>query len=144
MRLAGVERVTAAFTSLRSAIGDLRPAWRKIVPLLAQQQQTLSEGWAPLSPAYAEWKSEHYGGQPLLHRTGALAAAMNEAPNTALAEMTGSRLKFVVRGPDYARFIHHGTSFMPARPLVPTLRSDDKARTSDLIGEHLGRAWSGK
>lgn len=139
-----MERVGAALTSLRAAIGDLRPAWRKIIPVLGQKQKELSRGWAPLSPAYAEWKNRAYGGQPLLHRTGRLMAAMNEAPNTALREMTGSRLKFVIRGPDYARFIHYGTSFMPARPLLPALDAGDAGRTSDLIGEHFRQAWSGR
>lgn len=98
----------------------------KLLPVLEQgaAAQFDAEGagpvagpWAPLSARYAEWKAQHYPGQPILVRTGALRAALTSGTaQGALRDVGDDSLAFGTDGIPYASNHQTGTGRMPARP----------------------------
>lgn len=70
-RLAGIER----------RLDDFEPLGRELEPIvyghLRRWMDTEGDGdWAPLSPAYAEWKAIHYPGRKILEREGDLRESL--------------------------------------------------------------------
>jgi hypothetical protein len=81
--LLGVEGVQRALDDLARRLSDATPAWRDILAnwkseqkrVFSSQGGSIGANWPPLSPRYAEWKQRHYGGRPMLVRSGSLRAA---------------------------------------------------------------------
>lgn len=100
---------------------DLRSFWPTVVPLVTGwwRSQFESEGqfagrpWAPLSPAYANWKAAAYPGKGILQAAGALRQAASRPerdaqPRSLTLTITDDKLPY-----------HQtGTRRMPTRPLV--------------------------
>jgi len=82
-------------------LDDQQPFWRREV------DPTYGQPWARLSPAYSEWKSTHYPGQPILRATGAMLDA-------SYIYTQGDT--FMVKSTSYGAYNQFGTSRMPARP----------------------------
>lgn len=72
--------------------------------------------WAPLSPAYEAWKSQHYPGKGILVRTGALRNSLTKRP-FGIDEVHPTHVQFG-SGLPYGIFHQKGTSKMPARPVI--------------------------
>jgi phage gpG-like protein len=89
----GLPMFDRAFNRLDS-LNDLRPLWPEVISefYLIEQEQFDTEGaaggqkWAPLSPAYREWKEIHYPGEPILQREHDLINSLTdpEAPDAIL------------------------------------------------------------
>lgn len=84
--LPGLKSLTVALSRLRADIADWTPFWQhEFAPFFYRsvQQDFILEGgasgasWAPLSPAYAAWKQQHYPGRGILQRQGALKASLS-------------------------------------------------------------------
>lgn len=131
---------------LQVYLKDLRPFWPLLVPIFIgwMGAQFATEGgwgghtWAPLSPAYAAYKSRHYPGRTILIREGTLRRAASEPSRVA----TPRTLTLSIDDP-VAGYHQEGTDKMPARPLIPdrlppaALREIDEAGheyVSTLIG----------
>jgi hypothetical protein len=84
-------------------------------------EQFASEGgwggqtWAPLSPAYAVWKSQNYPGRSILIRDGTL----RRAASSPRREATPRTLTLWIDD-DVAGYHQDGTDRMPARPIIPS------------------------
>lgn len=94
------------------------PTRREWAPILAndqkifwQQESNPDTGrpWARLTPAYQEWKQQHYPGEPILRQTGRMQDNMQ-------IKVRGN--VFSVYGAPYGRYQQFGTSEMVARPWV--------------------------
>lgn len=78
---------------------DLRPLWNMMGDAFRTNESRIfleqGPGWKPLSPAYAAWKTAHYGVLPILVRTGALRASLT-SPNApgSVNEMTPTTATF--------------------------------------------------
>lgn len=81
----GVETLNRAFNRVDEFISDFRGIWPRVATEFYQieHEQFESEGaagaagkWAPLSPAYKQWKETHFPGQPILRLSNALFDAM--------------------------------------------------------------------
>lgn len=102
-------------------LSDLRPFWPVVTRLVrgwwSRQFETRGafggRPWAPLSPAYREWKEKHYPGKPILVQTGALRRAAS-SPQRFVTPRT---LTLVIND---EKLEHHqeGGPNLPARPLV--------------------------
>jgi hypothetical protein len=73
--------------------------------------------WAALTPAYEAWKSQHYPGQPVLVRTGALKEALTSSGSAhAARDYSASMFNFGTQGLQYASYHQTGTRRMVDRP----------------------------
>lgn len=122
----------AKLTAYAEALLDLRMFWPSVVNLWTRWmgKQFKSEGaywngypWAPLSPAYAAWKAEHYPGKGILVAEGDLRRGAVQAK----ADMTPRYLVMTVEWPKApnrytAKFSpawhHYGEGHNPVRPLL--------------------------
>jgi hypothetical protein len=93
-----------------------RPTREEWVPVLLddhpqfwkqQVDPTYKRPWAQLTPRYAEWKSQHYPGQPTLRATGLMQD---------IAHITVRGNVFSVVSTHYGKYQQFGTSKMAARP----------------------------
>jgi len=93
-----------------------RPTREEWVPVLLddhpqfwkqQVDPTYKRPWAQLTPRYAEWKSQHYPGQPTLRATGLMQD---------IAHITVRGNVFSVVSTRYGKYQQFGTSKMAARP----------------------------
>lgn len=84
--LPGLDPLVRGLSRMRVDIDDWRPFWTKyFAPFFYRmvQQDFLLEGggsgasWAPLSPAYQQWKSARGFGNRILVRSGALKASLS-------------------------------------------------------------------
>jgi hypothetical protein len=92
-----------------------------------------AHGWAPLSPAYAEWKARRFGSEPILVRTGALRRSLSAARVLRLGR---GRVRVVFRVPDYAEHHHRGGGRLPRRsPVEPS--ADDRAAVRAAARRHF-------
>jgi hypothetical protein len=100
------------------------PAFEKIVDSFVhlEERQFASRGgyagtpWAPLTPAYAAWKSKHYPGKPILELTGTLVDSLTRRPLGV--EVIEAHFAVFGSGTDYGRYLQAGTPRMVARPPV--------------------------
>jgi phage gpG-like protein len=84
MSVPGAKKVDVALARFAEGISDFIPFWRDhVAPLFFDRAQRNFEtqggfagGWAPLSPAYAAWKAQHYGSKPILQREGSLVQSL--------------------------------------------------------------------
>jgi hypothetical protein len=122
IRVTGDEAFNRKLAQLQLFLNDLRTFWPLLVPVFIgwMGAQFSSEGgwggqeWAPLSPAYAVWKSQHFPGKSILIREGALRRAASEPRR----EATPRTLTLWIDDPKVA-YHQEGTDQMPARPLIP-------------------------
>jgi len=140
VEVTGTDSVLKGLGAILSNIQDLTPFWRDVLaPKYFQTVQALfatggrAQGpggkfvggaWAALSPKYKVWKQQHFPGQPILVRTGALRQSLTWqggqlGPGGVFTPMPG----WVVLGTSvpWARFHQHGTKRMPARPFMPAI-----------------------
>jgi len=81
---------------------DDHPAfWKK------QVDPTTGQPWRNLSPQYADWKSKHFPGEPILRATGTMLDA-------SFIFTKGNQ--FMVQSTAYGAYNQFGTSKMAARP----------------------------
>lgn len=129
--VAGDTQMARGFSRLGDSIKDLRPAFKEIVKSFRtiMKKQFESEGgysgdkWAPLSPTYAVWKAENFGGQPILQLTGLLADSLTSKTPYTVEEIDK---KSLVIGTKLAYGTYHqtGTGRMPARPIINLTEQD--------------------
>jgi phage gpG-like protein len=122
-----LQRMGVAFERAGAEVADFG---KHVFPLLspifeaAETRQFDAQGggpvagsWAELSAVYADWKEQHYPGQPLLVATGALREGLTAASSPfGVREWTATNFVFGTAGIEYASFHQSGTSRMPARP----------------------------
>ena len=149
LALPGLPALTVGLSQLKTDIGDWTKFWmQRFAPLFyvhVQQDFVLEGGgsgasWAPLSPAYAQWKASRFPGRGILVRSGALKASLSgpEAPRSVFRPGPTS-LDIGTRVP-YA--LHHqvGSSRMPQRP--PLRVSPAFMRAVGLhMRSHIQEAW---
>jgi hypothetical protein len=86
--------------------------------------------WAPLSPAYAVWKHQHFPGRTILIREGNL----RRAASSPRREATPRTLTLWIDD-ETAAYHQDGTSQMPARPLIPNPLPASALRDVDLAAQ---------
>jgi phage gpG-like protein len=77
LELSGDDRIDVALSRFGESVEDFRDFWTStLAPRFFDEIQRnfdlegkLVGGWAPLSPAYREWKRAHYPGRRILERT---------------------------------------------------------------------------
>ena len=93
-----------------------RPTKEEWVPVLLddhpqfwkkQVDPTYQRPWEALTPRYANWKNDHYPGEPILRATGLMQ-------DVAYIKTKGN--VFLVQSTRYGKFHQFGTSKMAARP----------------------------
>lgn len=138
IRITGDEEARRKLEQLRLHLEDLRNFWPLLVPIFIgwMGQQFTSEGgwggqaWAPLSPAYAVWKSQHYPGKSILIREGDLRRAASQPRR----EATPRTLTLWIDS-DVAGYHQEGGGNLPARPLIPTPLPASALRDVDQAAE---------
>jgi len=127
----GLESFALTLARFQDNIGAAEPAFEA----MADHQATVntqqfnsrggygSGGWAPLSPAYAAWKSKHHPGKPLMELSGDLRDSLTKRPfGIDVIKSDGMVIGTQV---SYAPYHQHGTPTMPARPLFGTPQGAD-------------------
>ncbi len=99
--------------------------------------------WKPLDPQYASWKTENYGANGILVRTGDLKNSLTMNSSRGAVRDMGARTAYFGTNIGYAKFHQAGTSNMAQRePLfLPKLMAHDTARA---VGEHIVYGTIGK
>lgn len=125
IRLPGLAALSVGLSRLRTDISDWTAFWRdRFAPFFyySIQQDFVLEGsgsgarWAPLSPAYAQWKAERFPNAGILVRSGALKTSLS-GPTAPLAVFKPAATSLEI-GTTAPGAIYHqlGTRFMPQRP----------------------------
>lgn len=138
------QRIAKEIRDFAKKTKDLRPAWRKLVPILAEMVRGNIEGkgspigvsWAPLSPHTKARKARLGQGRAALVQTGRLLATVSKA-SKGRRSLGRSRVKFGPRE-KYAFVQHFGSKSknIPARPYLGwTVRGTRAAIT--LVEDHL-------
>lgn len=121
----GLPELSVGLSRLRTDIADWTKFWtERFAPFfyrMVQQDFVLEGGasgasWAPLSPAYAAWKAEHFPGKGILVRSGALKASLAaaDAPGAIFRTTpTSLELGTSARGALYHQL---GGKHLPQRP----------------------------
>lgn len=118
-------------------LGNMQPAFDAIADWQAQEWREqfntqgahLTQRWAPLSPAYREWKAIRYPGQPILVRTGRLRRSLTSRP-FGIEEFRKGSVRLGTDVP-YGAYHQRGTRFMPRRQLYPT--TTENRRVKEVI-----------
>ena len=130
----GVQEMATAFSRFGEYADDLREPYGEIADYLQQvtdrRFQQGGPGWAPLSPAYAAWKAQNYGGRPILVRTGEMRGGMGN-----VRRISEKSLEWGTNVP-YAVFHQRGTRKMPQRRIIH-LERDDATFIHKIIQRHL-------
>lgn len=144
-RFAQIQRSLGRFSD---GVKDLRPAFEDIADdfnIVEQGQfnttgRAESGGWAPLNPAYAEWKAKAFPGQPLLVRSGRMRAALTGRTADSVRVILPLELRMGVddAAVPWAKFHNSGTlgSFeqrekvegLPGMPKRPPIELSEKTR----------------
>jgi len=119
----GLESFALTLDRFRENIQDALPAFEAMADHQAavntKQYNSrggyASGGWAPLSPAYAAWKTKHHPGKPLMELSGDLRDSLVKRP-FGIDEVTGQGMVIGTQV-SYASYHQHSTPTMPARPL---------------------------
>lgn len=139
--LPGMAALAVSANRFADEVSDFRPFWNgpfKAFWYEERRRDFATEGratgsaWAPLSPAYAKWKSEHFPGKAILTRSGQLRASL-EGPS-ADGSVWRDEPKALTVGTTVPYGIYHqtGTRRMPQRP---PLRIDQAFRR--VVGKQL-------
>jgi phage gpG-like protein len=150
MSTAGGDEIATAFAAIKRATDDMfsrSEAGPAVARKLRQQIRYHFSGegatgyagaWAALSPAYAEWKSKHYPGAPILQLTGRLHGSLVDGSHAEAIEIFDRTYLFVGSEVEYAGYHQSGTGRMPRRPPIsPTDR--DVAEWVAEIHRHFDR-----
>jgi hypothetical protein len=151
--LEGDEQARRNLQRLLLALTDLRPFWPMIVPIFVgwMRRQFDTQGsfggapWAPLSPAYAAWKSLHYPGRGILYAEGDLRMAASKPRRTVTPRALTLTIDWAAEKGQPVDLAWHqaGTARMPARPLLfetlPTSARLDVEQAADKYVEDLVR-----
>lgn len=143
-----MQRMVSAFERLDGDFSDFgKHVFPKLIPLFEAEtkRQFNDEGsgpnrghWAPLSPAYAAWKSRVAPGKPINELSGRMREALTESSSPlALRSTEGNAFNFGTRGVEYASFKQTGTNREPSRP--PFDFSGDFERDFERIGAETMR-----
>lgn len=96
--------------------------------------------WPALSPAYTIWKRNNYGGRPILVLSGRLRSALTTSGAGSIKRVTERNLELganvPVGGHNLAALHQHGTSRMPARPVL-RLTDPQKKRWVSILHTYL-------
>jgi phage gpG-like protein len=92
---------------------DLTPVFNQWVPVLFQQEEEIfdAEGipaWPALSPAYADWKSRHFGDLPILERSGRLKESLTQNTSDTIMRVGPRSMSFGTRVP-YSAYLQEGS-----------------------------------
>jgi len=99
-------------------------------------------GWAALNPQYAEWKSRHFPGKPILQRTGAMMESFTgKSGPFSRFDLSPKRLEMGADDPK-AGYHQKSTSKMPARPVVK-LTGRQQRDWMKFIHEHAVKSYPG-
>lgn len=138
----GEEQISRYLEGVTARARDLTPLWEDIADDFhrVELHQFDSEGaygpgWPALSPAYAEWKEQHYPGAPLLVQTGALKESLVSHGPGSIEERSADALT-IGTSIHYAAFHQTGTSRMPPRPPI-VIPEEAKARWTKKIHAFL-------
>jgi len=119
----GITPFTILLDRFSENISNAAPIFDEIANVFASSQaQNFGSGggfygyWAPLTPAYAAWKSARYPGAPILTRTGELRSSMAERP-FGIEHIDDKRM-VVGTALHYAKYHQGGTENMTARKIV--------------------------
>ena len=136
IEMANLPKVNSAFDAITAGVETLKPLWEQFGKEFYQQEAKLFNAapWAPLSPAYAEYKRRELGGKPLLRVSDHLLRSFTQegAPGNIhriddLSAEFGSS--------DFKAILHQlGTDNMPARP---PLAEPDAPHYETLAGQYL-------
>lgn len=143
----GIPAFDRAFNRIEQHIADIR----SFAPGIAGEFYAIEEGqfgsegakgasgkWAPLSPAYKQWKATHFPGEPILKLMHPLYESLT-SPDAAdsIYRVSGNEIAIGSRTP-YAVAHQRGTGFMPARPPI-SMTAADKRRIQKAIQAELVR-----
>jgi phage gpG-like protein len=123
-----MDKLSVAFERAGDNIRDFgRYVFPKLSPVFeaAEERQFAAEGagpnrgkWAPLTAKYAEWKGQHYPGNPILVASGRMREALTQSSSPFARRVTsGDTFDFGTEGVPYASFHQLGTSRMVDRAL---------------------------
>lgn len=138
------ERIAKEIRAFAKKTKDLRPAWRKLVPILAEMVRGNIEGrgspigvsWPALNPQTVARKARLGKGRATLVQTGKLLSTVSKA-SKGRRSLGRSRVKFGPRD-KYAFVQHFGSKSknIPARPYLGwTVRGRRSAVM--LVEQHL-------
>lgn len=141
LTILGQKQMEIGFSRFAGAVEDWRPAWPQVVTalrgILTEQFDTEGahggKAWAPLSPAYAAWKAQHYPGRPILVLTGQMRSSLTGGRGVVIPE----RHELTFGTPvSYARYHQTGTPRMPSRPIF-ALTDDDQVKVGKAMHAHM-------
>lgn len=148
----GQTQLSRVLQGLEDVTGDWEPAFQLMADDYAATQgdvfdaQGGHEGlspWAPLSPAYQEWKDQHFPGKPILELTGRLRAAMTLAGTGRVLQISerelviGADIRVGKSGQWNLAALHQqGTRRMPSRPVL-RLTEPQKRRWVGFLHKYL-------
>lgn len=129
MEIAGAAEIDRGFDRFTALIDDWSPVWEPMADafLAIERAQFETEGaaegdkWAPLSPAYAEWKEQHFGEMPILMRTLRLYESLTDRNSPDFVFDGGER--YLTLGTRVPYAIYHQSrqpraSHLPRRPEI--------------------------
>lgn len=135
--------VSRALWQLRAGLGDFRPAFKDIVPVLAagvqqniqSQGGTLGKPWAPLSESALRKKLRYRKARSILHSSGRLIR-YSTTPS-GKRSLTKRVLRFgpPLRYPAILHFGVKGKKNLPARPFL-AFSGKMRSETSAILERH--------
>lgn len=123
--LPGLPALSVGLSRLRTDISDWTKFWtERFAPFfyrMVQQDFVLEGGasgasWAALSPAYAAWKAQHFGGRGILVRSGALKASVSGPDAAGAIFRPGPTALEIGTSVPYAMYHQIGGARLPQRP----------------------------
>lgn len=149
VELNGRQALNRELHEVETGLDDWTPAFTRMMADFKQTQRSLfaAEGafegfprWAPLSPSYRAWKSEHHPGKPILVLTGRLRAMLTGEGSGLQIQMDRRSLTISASYPvgtwNLVELHHLGTRRMPARPAF-RLTTPEKTRWVKYLHEYL-------
>jgi phage gpG-like protein len=136
----GVIELDRAFNRVDQVISDFRSIWPNVAKEFygIEQEQFASEGahgasgkWAPLSPAYKNWKETHFPGEPILKREHSLYESLT-SPDGLASVFRPERDQLTIGSNEPYATAHQRGGRLPRRPPI-SLTGDDKRRITKAI-----------
>lgn len=131
----GDEQINRQLSRFGDDVKDFSSFFRQVSERLQRASKELFDaqgrGWAPLSPAYAEWKAKHYPGKTILRRTDALYNSLAGRGRGHVEEIHPLQMRWGTEIP-YARFHQRGTSKMPQRRVIDLVEREKVQIMKDL------------
>lgn len=148
--VAGEKQLDVAMLALKEATSDLSGLWPDVDALLRQieEEQFSSKGkrggeeWVKLSDEYAAWKARRYPGRPILVLKGKLKESLTQSGGGHIFIPGKLGMAFGTKVP-YAVYHQTGTRYMPARPPIKLLKTEDAVKIQRLIQEYLYKSGQG-